>query len=203
MKKSILVVLVVCTVAIAGYVAYRINLTKGAEASAREYIEAVKERDFATIFALNHRTQKQMNIIARAKESEREGLVKKMYAGSEKAFEVMVPTGDPTLNWAEKFFFIPGMDYRILQVDKETTSSTPSSDYRSKRVASVLVAVSYSNSELAPVYRKKRLKQARLRIDMIQSRDVVKGMQTEPVKEGWLYQWLQVEDGSTLYWASR
>ncbi len=201
MKKSILVVLVICMVTIALYATYKLKVAKRPEAFVREYIEAVKKRDFATIFELNHRTQKRMNIIARAKESDRESLVKEMYTKSESAFNSMPPTADPTLTWADKHYFIDGMDYKILQASRETVSSTPTSDYRSKRVANVLVSVSYPNPVQAPVYRKKRLKQARLRIDMIQSRDVVKGMQTQAVKEGWLFQWLQVEDGSITYWA--
>ena len=203
MKKPALVVVVVCVVVAVVYAVYNNILTKGPEASAREYIEAVSARDFATIFELNHRTQKRMNIIARANENDQKDLVKKMYSGSETAFNAMVLAGDPGLAWAEKFYFITGMDYRILQAHKQTISSTPSSDYRSKRIASVLVAVGYPDPVQAPVYRKKRLKKARLWIDMIQSRDVVKGIQTQAVNEGWLYQWLTVEEGSAIYWAGR
>ncbi len=201
MKNSVLVTFVVCLVAIAISAVYRIYTAKGPEAFAREYIEAVKERDFATIFGLNHNTQKRLNIIARARENVRTELAKKMYTGSETAFNAMVPASDLTLAWAEKFYFISEMDYEILRVDKETTSSTPSSDYRSKRIASILVDASYLGLDRAPVYRGKRLKKVRLRIDMIWSGDVVKGMQTEPVREGWLYQWLKVEEGSAVYWA--
>ncbi len=189
----------VCIVGIVGYFAYKAVMIKGPEESARAYIEAVKMRDFSTIFALNHRTQKRMNIFERAEKGDKQGLVKKMYDGSESAFKAMQPTNDTTLTWAEKFFFIPEMDYRILGARKETKSSTPSSDYRSKRVATVLVAVSYPNSDIAPVYRERKLREARLRISMIQSRDVVKGIQTEPAKEGWLYQWLQIDDENIVY----
>jgi hypothetical protein len=202
MKKPLAVALSVCIVGIPGYFAYRAVMIKGPEESARSYIEAVKARDFTTVFALNHRTQKRMNIFERAEESDKQGLVKKLYDGSERAFKAMQPTDDTTLTWAEKFFFIPEMDYRILGAKKETTSSTPSSDYRSKRVATVLVAVSYPNSGTAPVYRERKLREARLRISMIQSRDVVKGIQTEPAKEGWLYQWLQVDDENIVYTGS-
>ncbi len=199
MKKPLAVVLSVCIVGIAGYFAYKALMIKGPEESARTYIEAVKARDFPTIFASNHRTQKRMNIFERAEESDKQGLVKKLYDKSERAFKAMQPTGDTTLTWAEKFFFIPDMDYKILLAKKETTSSTPTSDYRSKRVATVLVAVSYPNSGSAPVYRERKLREAKLQISMIQSGDIVKGIQTEPAKEGWLYQWLQIDDESIVY----
>ncbi len=194
MKKPLAVVLSVCIVGIAGYFAYQALMTKGPEESARIYIEAVKAKDFPTIFALNHRTQKRMNIMKRAEQSDMQSLVKNLYDKSEEAFKAMQPSFDPTLTWAEKFFFIPEMEYKILVADKETTSSTPTSDYRSKRVATVLVAVSYPNSSTAPMYRDRKLKEAELRISMIQSRDIVKGIQTEAAKEGWLFQWLQVDD---------
>ena len=199
-KKSIIVVFIICMLVIIFSVVFTVYNTKGPETLARVYIEAVKAQDFTTIFDLNFRTQKQVNIIARAKESDQKDLLKKIYVGSETAFKAMVPTSDLTITWAEKFYFIVGMDYKILQTNKETTSSTPSSDYRSKRIARVLVAVSYPNLDQAPAYKGKKLKKARLWINMIQSRDVVKGMQTEAVKEGWLYQWLQVEEGSVGYW---
>ncbi len=199
MKKLVAVVLSVCVVGIAGYFVYKAVMIKGPEESARAYIEAVKARDFATIFVLNHRTQKRMNIFERAGESDMQGLAKKLYDRSERAFKAIQPTDDTTITWAEKFFFIPEMDYRILGAKKETMSSTPTSDYRSKRVATVLVSVSYPNSGAAPAYRKRKLREAKLRISMIQSRDVVKGIQTDPAKEGWLYQWLQIDDDSIVY----
>ncbi len=202
MKKSALIFVAVCVVAALAYAVYNFVTTKGPEVSAEEYIEAVRERDFAMIFELNHRTQKRMNIIARANEDDRSELVENMYAASETAFNSMALSGDPDLAWAEKFYFIPEMDYRVLQTRKTTTSSTPSSDYRSKRTASVLVNVSYPDPNQAPGYREGRLKEARLRIDLIQSGDVVKGMQTRAVREGWLYQWLKVEDGSAVYWTA-
>ncbi len=112
----------------------------------------------------------------------------------------MKRTQDLTLTWAEKFFFVPEMEYSIVGVDESTGAGTPSSDYRSKSMAIALLSVSYPNPDTAPVYGRKKLMEARFEVHMIQSRDVVKGMHTRPVKEGWLYHWSRIDDDSVVYW---
>ena len=200
MKKAIIFILAVCITAIAGEFAYYAIKQKGPEDALNAYIAAVQDREFAIIFWLNYRTQKQMNILARADRREAEALVEKIYDGGERTFNSVKHTEDLSLTWAEKFFFVPEMEYTIVGVDKTRTAGSPSSDYRSKSTATALVTVTYLSPDTSPLYRYKKVREAKLEVHMIQSRDVVKGMHTKPVKEGWLYHWSKIDDSSVVYW---
>ncbi len=200
MKKVIIFVLAVCVAGIAGEFAYEAVKQKGPEDALNAYIAAVQGREFSIVFWLNYRTQKQVNILARAGEEEMEARIETIYQGSERAFRAMERTDDLTLTWSEQFFFVPGMEYRILGIDKAKTAGTPSSDYRSQSTATASVSVRYLNPDESPVHGGKKVKEAKLLVHMIQSGDVVKGMHTKPVKEGWLYHWSRIDDGSIVFW---
>ena len=200
MKKAIILVLAAFIAGIAGEFAYDAIKQKGPEDALKAYIAAVQAREFAVIFWLNYRTQKQMNILARADDREVEALVEKTYLGGERTFNSVKRTDDLTLRWAEKFFFVPEMAYRIVGVNETTTAGTPSSGYRSKSTATALVTVTYSSPDMSPVYRDKKVREAKLEVHMIQSRDVVTGMRTKPFKEGWPYHWARIDDDSVVYW---
>ncbi|VAX11261.1 hypothetical protein MNBD_GAMMA26-861 [hydrothermal vent metagenome] len=203
MKKSIGVLLGVCIAVTAGYFAYQIVNIEGSDKVVQTYIKAMKERDFGTLATINHRPQKQANIIARAPKNEQEGLLKKMYEGYRQSFEAMQPSNNTTVTWAEKFYFVPGMDYQIIRVEEERSpGSTPSSDYRYRSVASVIITVSYPTLDISPEYNGRKIRAATLQINLVQSRDVVKGMQGKPVREGWLFKWFMVDGGSVVYWDS-
>jgi hypothetical protein len=198
-KKAIIFVLVIAIVGIAGELAYNTISQKGPEDALKAYIAAVQEREFSIIFWLNYRTQKQMNILARANDPDVETLVDKIYESGERAFNAAQRTDDLTITWAEKFFFVPEMDYSVIGAKKTTTAGTPSAGYRSRSTATVFVAVTYPSPDAAPVYRDERIREANLEVHMIQSRDAVKGMDTKPVKDGWLYHWSRVDDDSIVY----
>jgi hypothetical protein len=198
-KKAIIFVLAISVVGIAGELAYNAISQKGPEDALKAYIAAVQEREFAIIFWLNYRTQKQMNILARADDRDVEALAERIYENGERTFDSAQPTNDLTLRWAEKFFFVPEMEYSIIGAKKTITAGTPSSGYRSRSTATVSVAVTYLSPDTAPVYRDKRVREAKLEIHMIQSRDAVKGMHTKPVKDGWLYHWSRIDDDSIVY----
>ena len=201
MNKTIGAVFAVCIAMVAGYYGYQTVKMEGPDKVVRSYIEAMKTRDFATLASINHRPQKQANIISRAPESERRDLLKEMYAGYRQSLEAMLPNNNTTITWAEKFYFVPGMEYQIVRVRKEKIpGSTPSSDYRYRDFATVIITVGYPASDIAPEYRGRKIREATLQIDMVQSRDVVKGMQGKPVKEGWLFKWFIIDDGSVVYW---
>jgi len=200
MKKAIIFILAACITAIAGEFAYYAIKQQGPEDALEAYITAVQNREFSIIFWLNYRTQKQMNILARADRREVDALVEKIYQDGERTFDSVKRTEDLTLPWAEKFFFVPGMEYNIVGIDKNKTAGTPSSDYRSRSTATAFVTVTYLSPDRSPVYRYKKVREAKLEVHMIQSRDIVKGMHTKPVKEGWLYHWSKIDDSSVVYW---
>ena len=202
MKKTVGVVLVACLVGVVGYFTYESAAAKKPEAVVRTYIKAMMNRDFDTLAAINYRPQKQANIIDRAPEAEQAKLLQKMYEGYRKSFEAMKPIDNTTVTWSEKFFFAPGMDYEIIHVEKKTSPGTPSSDYRFRSVATVVIAASYPSPDIAPLYGGRRIKKANLQIDLIQSQDVVKGIQAKPVHEGWLFKWFLVDESSIIYWDS-
>lgn len=201
MNRAIAFISTLCVAVIAGYyLLYASTGGKSPEKAVVTYIEAMKSRDFPTLFSMNHRTQKRTNIIDRAPENEQAALLEKVYAESEAAFKAMQRTGKPDLTWGEKFFFVPEMRYELRQAETEKEAGTPSSDYRFNNMAVVTLDVSYPNLDISPDYKGRRLKQATLHIDLIQSKDVVKGMQAEPVNQGWLFQWLRVDEPSAVYW---
>ena len=203
MKRSIGVVLALCMAGAVGYLGYKTVTTDGPGEVAQAYIEAMQERDIDALVAINHRPQKQANIINRAPESEQEGLLKNMYDGYRQSLEAIAPGDNTTVTWAEKYYFVPGMEYRIVRVEEVKSPGTPSSDYRFRNFAGVIIAVSYATSGNSPEYHGRRIREATLKIDMVRSRDVVKGIQGKPVKEGWLFKWITIDDASVVYWNSK
>lgn len=200
MKKAIFVILLLI-LALIGYIAYETVAVRGAKESTKAYIEAVRERDFDTIYRMNQRTQKQVNLIFRGREENKEEFLKGLYEGHKKNFESMQLTDNLTLLWSEKFFFIPEMEYKVIKVERKKGKDTLSPSYKSlERVAIVTVDVEYKNPLTSPIYNDKRIKQAIFEIDTILSRDIVKGLKTKPFKEGWLFQWLRIDEKTIIYW---
>jgi len=68
MKNYFGVGLAVCMVGIVGYFGYKAIYVASAEAVAESYIEAMINGDFGTVLSINHRPQKQANLIIRAPE---------------------------------------------------------------------------------------------------------------------------------------
>jgi hypothetical protein len=200
MNKTLRMLLLVCIAGGAGYFSYKAINAAGPEVVAQSYIEAMINGDISTVLSINHRPQKQANLIIRAPKSEQANLLKEMYEGYQRSFEAMLPIDNTTITWAEKFYFVPGIKYQIIREEKKKSPGTPSSDYRFRSVATVVIMVSYPNPDISPEYRGSKIREAILQIDMVQSRDVVKGMQGKPVKEGWLFKWFSIDGGSVVYW---
>lgn len=202
MKKYVSLILLL-VLALIGYISYKLAYEKGPKESVTAYIEAVRNGNFDTIYSLNQRTQKQVNLIFRGREENKEELLKGLYEGHKRNFESLQPTDNLTLLWSETFFFIPEMEYKILKIEKRKEKDTLSPSYRTlERVAIITVEIEYKNPLTSPIYNGKKIKEGRFKIRAILSSDVVRGLKTQPFKKGWLFQWLVVEDGSITYWES-
>jgi hypothetical protein len=204
MKKIVALTLLLIVVGIVSYAGYQVFAKKGPSESLISYVESVKERDFQTIYGINHRTQKQVNLVMRRSddENDKEGLLEKIYDRHKKNFDSITSSDNPTFLWAEKLFFIPEMEYTILQVKRLKEGGSPTSFYRSHSLAIIMVDAAYTNPETAPLYSGKRIKQVKLQVHMILSRDVVKGLRTKPFKKGWLFQGLKIDEENIVYWDS-
>jgi hypothetical protein len=204
MRRIFSVVFILVFAGIVSYAGYQFFAKKGPGEFLISYIEAVKERDFQTMYRINHRTQKQVNLVMRRSddENDKEGLLEKIYDRHKRNFDFITFSDNPTLLWAEKFFFIPEMEYTIRHVKRLKEGGSPTSFYRSYSLAIIMVDAEYTNPETTPLYGGKRLKQVKLQVNMILSRDVVKGLRTKPFEKGWLFQGLKIDEENIVYWDS-
>ncbi len=191
MKKRTNIIIIGILILLAGISIIYLVIAKGPKAAVEEYITAMQKKDFDTLYEMNYESQRKVLLILRETTERREDLLKENYLAEKNAFEKAVPGTDTSLQWSEKFLFIPDMKYSIMKIEEEIEKA-PSAFFRKRKLMNVYIKVEYTNDAAAPVLQEaglepKKVKSATYQIRMIQREEIIKGIRLEKIKRGWIF----------------
>lgn len=200
MKKHANIIIIGILLLLAAISIVYLFLAKGPKAAVEEYINAMQRKNFDTLYAMNYESQRKVLLILRETTERREDLLKENYLAEKQAFEKAIAGTDISLQWSEKFLFMPDMKYSIMKVEEEVEKA-PSAFFRERRLMNVYVKVEYTNEAAAPVLQAdglepKKIKSAIYQIKMIQREEIIKGIRLEKIKRGWIFKGLTVVEAA-------
>ena len=191
MKKHANIIIIGILLLLAAISIVYLFLAKGPKAAVEEYITAMQKRNFDVLYEMNYESQRKVLLMLRETTERREDLLKENYLAEKQAFEKAIAGTDISLQWSEKFLFIPDMKYSIMKAEEEVEKA-PSAFFRERRLMNVYVKVEYTNEPAAPVLQAaglepKKIKSAIYMIKMIQREEIIKGIRLEKIKRGWIF----------------
>ncbi len=196
MKKHTNIIIIGILILLAAISIFYLVIAKGPKAAVAEYITAMQRRDFDALYEMNYESQRKVQLILRETTEKHADLLKENYLSEKQAFEKAVQGTDTSLQWSEKFLFIPDMKYSIVKVEEEIEKA-PSAFFRERRLMNVYVKIDYTNEATAPVlheagHEPKKIKSATYQIKMIQREEIIKGIRLEKIKRGWVFKGVTV-----------
>jgi len=196
MKKHANLIIIGILLLLAAISIFYLVIAKSPKAAVEEYITAMQKRDFGALYEMNSEAQRKVLLILRETTEKTEELLKENYLSEKQAFEKAIPSTGTSLQWSEKFLFIPDMKYSIIKVEEEIEKA-PSAFFRARKLANVYVKVDYTNEATAPVLQEagqepKKIKSAIYQIKMIQREEIIKGIRVEKIKRGWIFKGLTI-----------
>lgn len=199
-KKHTNIIIIATLILLAAISIVYLVIARGPKAAVEEYIAAMQKRDFDILYEMNYEAQRKVLLILRETTERREDLLKENYLAEKQAFEKAVPGTDISLQWAEKFLFIPDMKFSIIKVEEEIEKA-PSAFFRKRMLMNVSVKVEYTNQATAPILQAaglepKKVKGATYQIKMIQREEIIKGIRLEKIKRGWIFKGLTVVEAT-------
>jgi hypothetical protein len=203
MKRHTNIIIIGILTLLAAISIFYLVIAKSPKAAVEEYITAMQKRDFGALYEMNSEAQRKVLLILRETTEKTEELLKANYLAEKQAFEKAVPSADISLQWSEKFLFIPAdMKYSIIKVEEEIEKA-PSAFFRARKLANVYVKIDYTNEATAPVLQEagqepKKIKNATYQIKMIQREEIIKGIRFGKIKRGWIFKGLTVVE-ATLF----
>lgn len=200
-KKRIILSAVIFLIAAIGLYVFLIgDDRKAAQEAAELYIEAVRDRNFDVIYDLNSVSRKRKLFILKNSGAKKDELAKQAYNEQKASFDSARPSFDLNAVWAEKFVFISGMKYRIVNVARELNVDNPTAFYVKRIDVVVEAEMEYSNKDTAPMYEGKNIKKAVYLIKMIHSRNIARAVRDIAVDDKWLFKGIAVKQESMVYW---
>ncbi|MBI5874408.1 MAG: hypothetical protein HZB81_00905 [Deltaproteobacteria bacterium] len=206
-KKRIILSVVIILIAAIGlyYILLMGGDRKAAQEAAELYIKAVRDRNFDVIYDLNSVSRKRKLFIERRSydlkdsSAKKDELAKQAYDEQKASFDSAQPSFDLNSVWPEKFVFISGMKYRIVNAARELNMDNPTAFYI-KRIDVVIEAeMEYLNKDTAPMYEGRNIKKAVYLIKMIHSKNITRAVKDIAVDDKWLFKGVAVKQGSAVY----
>ena len=207
MKKS-LVFITLGALLIGGALLYYLTTAspaKEAVEAARAYIEAVKNRDFKTIFNYHGPSQKRRFLILIKGGSQMEDYIERLYREQEQSFLSASPPSSLSgaWGWMEKFLFIPSGKYKITEATlhkHEENVSLPLQNINVRYYVVVTVKAEYPDREGAPVIGGSTIKSALLDMTMVHSSNIARTLRGKITTDRWLFNAISVREDSVEYW---
>ena len=199
-SKIILSIFIIFIAAAVLYIFLIGNDKKAVRETADIYIKAVKDRNFDMVYNLNASSQKRRLFALKGSNSNKSELIRQTYEEQKASFDSAKPSFDFNAIWVEKFIFIPGMKYTIAEVAMERNTDNPTSFYRKRIDAAVVIEIEYDQKDTAPLYKGKNLKKAVYLVRMIHSKNIARVVKDVVVDDKWLFKGIAVKEGSVVYW---
>ncbi|MBI3754554.1 MAG: hypothetical protein HY265_00090 [Deltaproteobacteria bacterium] len=190
-KRIILSVVIILIAAIGLYIFLMEDDRKAAQEAAELYIKAVRDRNFDVIYDLNSVSRKRKLFIERRSydlkdsSAKKDELLKQAYDEQKASFDSASWSFDLNAVWAEKFVFISGMKYKIVNVVRELNVDSPTTFYVKRIDVVVEAEMEYSSRDAAPVYGGRNIKKAVYLIKMIHSRNIARAVKDIAVDDKW------------------
>lgn len=199
-KRIALPVVIILIAAIGLYIFLTGSGKKAAQDAAGLYIKAVMDRNFDVIYDLNSVARKRKLFILKGSSSKKDELAKQAYDEQKASFDSARPSFDLFAIWAEKFIFIPGMKYRLVNAAMELDVDNPTAFYIKRIDVVVEVEAEYLNKDAAPAHEGKNIKKAVYLIKMVHSKNIARVVKDIAVDDKWLFKGVAVKQGSVVYW---
>lgn len=201
-KKRIILSVVIILIAAIGlsYILLMEDDRKAAQEAAELYIKAVRDRNFDVIYDLNSVSRKRKLFVLKDSGAKKDELAKQAYAEQKASFDSASWSFDLNAVWAEKFVFISGMKYRIVNAARELNMDNPTAFYVKRIDVVVEAEMEYSNKDTAPIYEGRNIKRAVYLIKMIHSRNIARAVRDIAVDDKWLFKGIALKQGSAVYW---
>lgn len=201
-NKVVLSVITIFIAAVGLYIFLIGNDKNAVQETVGAYINAIKDKNFDVIYNLNAASQRRKLFVLKGSDANKDELLKQEY-NEQKALFDSAKTNVFEINssWAEKSIFSPDMNYRILNVAMEQDIDNPTSFYRKRINAAVIVEVEYNKKDTAPLYEGKNIKKANLLVSMIHIKNIAKAIKARGVAEDkWLFKGIAIKEGNVVYW---
>ena len=104
---------------------------------------------------MNYESQRKVLLMLRETTERREDLLKENYLAEKQAFEKAIAGTDISLQWSEKFLFIPDMKYSIMKAEEEVEKAERI--LQERRLMNVYVKVEYTMSQQRLFFRQQAL----------------------------------------------
>ncbi len=181
------------------------SASREAADAARIYIEAVKNRDFETIFRYHGASQKRRFLIMVKGGSGMEDYLDSLYRDQKTSFENAPPPHNirGAWGWMEKFLFIPSGRFEVAGVEMkrhEENVSLPLQSINVRYYGVVTIRATYPDKERAPLMGGRRLKSALLEMKMVHSGNIARTLRGRITIDRWLFTSLSAGDDSVEYW---
>ncbi len=129
----------------------------------REYIEAVKKDDFATIYSLNMKTARQKKYLGKTSVGNVEMILRENFEKNRDDYESVPISFNMGEQWVEKYFFAKSESYTIGEPysPKPVGDDPVNAKYESSVSCYVPVLVKYGDSKTSLEYNGKKMKSAK------------------------------------------
>jgi hypothetical protein len=127
-----------------------------------DYINAIQNGDFETIYRLNRVTARQKKFIGKSGEHNSEVELKELFAKHKATYESFKPELLAGAQWAEKYYFSNSSTVIIGQPKHPpvTDGETQNAEYEKGKSMSVSVSAVYAIEKDAPIFNARRIKEA-------------------------------------------
>lgn len=198
-QKILIAVAAVVIIGIAAYfLLFRQSPANQAVTDLKAYIEGVQNRNFDVVFNHNGVVQRRKAIIDQRTEGNKEKELKDLYDESKSSFDQAAPTSDPRAQWAEKSFFIPGANFKVLGVEMVEDKENPSQPASDRINAVITVEVDYPDKNTAPDLNGK-VKSVVYKVTMVNSKNISRVIRTAVEEKKWLFMTIGINSESIKY----
>lgn len=161
------------------------------------YINAVMDKKFEVIYEYHMHSQKRIAVAMKSPQTT-ESHLKAIYEEQKALFEQAQPTQNLKEFWSEKYLFVRGMKYKIIDINMIEDVENPSLPIRERIDALVEIDMEYSDKETAPDFGGK-LKKVTYLIKMVYSRNIMRTETLKPQNRMWLFKAISMKEGSLQY----
>ncbi len=173
--------------------------------AARIYMEAVKNRDFETIFRYHGPSQKRRFLVMVKGGRETKDYMDSLYRDQKTSFENAHPPQNLTgaWGWMEKFLFIPSGRFEVAGVEMkkhEENVSLPLQNINVRYYGVVTIEATYPDRDRAARIGGRSIRSALFEMKMVHSSNIARTLRGRITTDRWLFDSISARDGSVEYW---
>lgn len=199
-KKKVLVILAVLIAVIltAFFIAGK-GKERAIKKSLEIYINAIVNKDFATIFKYHAPSQKRVAVAMKYPET-MDAQIKEIYKEQKALYEQAQPIDNIKEFWSEKFLIVRDMRYRIINIETVRDIDNPTSPIRERNDALLEMEAEYTDKETAPQLVGEKIKRVLYLIRMTHSKNIIRTSVKEMEDKRWLFRSIDIKEGSLERW---